>query len=49
VTPADGQWGGPLDNGEVTGMIGQVARREAHLAIDEITITGKHSNIHHPI
>ena len=40
MTPADGQWGGPVEGGNVTGMIGQVNRREAHLAIDEITITG---------
>lgn len=41
VTPPDGQWGGPLPDGSVSGMIGQVARREAHLAICEITISGE--------
>lgn len=41
VTPPDGQWGGPLPDGTVSGMIGQVARREAHLAICEITISGE--------
>ena len=40
LTPPDGQWGGPLPDGNVSGIIGQVARREAHLAICEITITG---------
>ncbi|XP_068228807.1 glutamate receptor ionotropic, delta-2-like [Palaemon carinicauda] len=39
VTPDDGGWGGPLPNGTVTGMIGMVARREAHFAITDITIT----------
>ncbi|XP_063590199.1 glutamate receptor ionotropic, delta-1-like [Penaeus indicus] len=38
--PEDRQWGGPQPDGSVTGMIGQVARHEAHLAINEITITG---------
>ncbi|MPC59492.1 Glutamate receptor ionotropic, delta-1 [Portunus trituberculatus] len=41
LTPPDRQWGGPLPNGSVSGIIGQVARREAHLAICEITITGE--------
>ncbi|XP_069995050.1 probable glutamate receptor [Penaeus vannamei] len=36
----DGQWGGVLPNGTVTGMVGMVARREVHFAINEITITG---------
>ncbi|KAF2350703.1 Ionotropic glutamate receptor L-glutamate and glycine-binding domain, partial [Trinorchestia longiramus] len=39
VSPSDGQWGSPLSDGSVTGMIGMVARQEAHMAIDEITIT----------
>ncbi|XP_042234304.1 glutamate receptor ionotropic, delta-2-like [Homarus americanus] len=39
VSPADGQWGGPLPDGTVSGLIGQVARREAHVAICEITVT----------
>lgn len=41
VLEAGGQWGGPQADGSVTGMIGMVARGEAHLAINEITITGK--------
>ncbi|XP_068228681.1 glutamate receptor ionotropic, delta-1-like [Palaemon carinicauda] len=39
VTPEDGKWGGPLPNGSVVGMIGEVAYRRAHFAICEITIT----------
>ncbi|XP_071522288.1 probable glutamate receptor [Panulirus ornatus] len=40
VSPPDGQWGGLLPDGTISGMIGQVARREVHIAICEITITG---------
>ena len=40
MTPADGLWGAVKSDGKVTGIIGMVARREAHFAIDEITITG---------
>ncbi|XP_066976336.1 glutamate receptor ionotropic, delta-2-like [Macrobrachium rosenbergii] len=40
IKPADGKWGGPLPDGTITGMIGEVARRNAHFAICEITITG---------
>ncbi|XP_042857155.1 glutamate receptor ionotropic, delta-2-like [Penaeus japonicus] len=36
----DGQWGGVLPDGSITGMIGMVARHEVHFAINEITITG---------
>ncbi|KAK7085913.1 hypothetical protein SK128_018158 [Halocaridina rubra] len=39
-TPRDGKWGGPLPDGTVSGMIGEIARREGHFAICEITITG---------
>ncbi|XP_064122845.1 glutamate receptor ionotropic, delta-2-like isoform X2 [Macrobrachium nipponense] len=39
MTPADGQWGGPLPNGSVTGLIGDVYRRQAHFAMTSITIT----------
>ena len=39
VTPEDENWGGPQDDGTISGMIGMVARHEAHIAIDEITIT----------
>lgn len=41
MTPADGQWGGMIENGTWTGMIGMVARHEAHMAISSLTITGK--------
>ncbi|XP_068228563.1 glutamate receptor ionotropic, delta-2-like [Palaemon carinicauda] len=40
IAPPDGKWGGPLPNGTVVGMIGVVARREAHFAFCEISITG---------
>lgn len=49
VTPADGSFGAVNANGSVTGMIGMVARREAHFAIDEITITGENNNNNAPI
>ncbi|XP_045588740.1 glutamate receptor ionotropic, delta-1 [Procambarus clarkii] len=39
VEAKDGQWGGKLANGTITGMIGLVARHEADVAIDELTIT----------
>ncbi|XP_068229256.1 glutamate receptor ionotropic, delta-1-like [Palaemon carinicauda] len=39
MKPADGKWGGPLPDGTITGMIGEVARRNAHIAICEITVT----------
>nr|XP_045610743.1 glutamate receptor ionotropic, delta-1-like [Procambarus clarkii] len=45
VSPADGQWGGPLPDGSVSGVIGQVARRESHLAICEITITANRETV----
>lgn len=41
LSPLDNQWGGVHPNGTVTGLIGLVARREAHIAICEITITSK--------
>ena len=40
MTPVDKEWGNVQDDGNITGMIGMVARREAHYAIDEITIIG---------
>ncbi|XP_071524261.1 glutamate receptor ionotropic, delta-2-like [Panulirus ornatus] len=40
VEPIDRRWGGPEADGSVSGMVGMVARHEAHIAIDEITITG---------
>jgi len=36
----DDKWGNPQSDGTVTGMIGAVYRREAHVAIDIISITG---------
>ncbi|XP_045104339.1 glutamate receptor ionotropic, kainate 3-like [Portunus trituberculatus] len=39
VVPRDRAWGGPQPDGSVTGLIGMVARHEAHVAICEITIT----------
>lgn len=39
--PTDKQWGVALEDGTVTGMVGEVAARRAHLAINELTITGK--------
>ncbi|XP_069193537.1 glutamate receptor ionotropic, delta-2-like [Procambarus clarkii] len=45
VSPADGQWGGPLPDGSVSGLIGQVARRESHLAICELTITANRETV----
>lgn len=39
VLAEDRQWGGVQENGSVTGMIGLVARHQANLAINEITIT----------
>ena len=40
IFPPDNNWGNPLANGSVTGMIGVIARREAHMAIDMLTVTG---------
>ncbi|XP_068246676.1 glutamate receptor ionotropic, delta-2-like [Palaemon carinicauda] len=39
MRPADGQWGNPLPNGTITGMIGMVARREADFAVCFISVT----------
>ncbi|XP_063868105.1 glutamate receptor ionotropic, delta-2-like isoform X2 [Scylla paramamosain] len=39
LSPSDDQWGAVHRNGTVTGLVGLVARREAHIAICEITIT----------
>ena len=41
TTPEDQAWGTLQEDGSVTGMIGQVARREVHFSICEITILGK--------
>lgn len=39
--PDDRKWGNVNADGTVTGMVGEVAARRVHLAIDEISITGK--------
>lgn len=39
--PDDNNWGTVYEDGTVTGMVGEVASRRAHLAITQITITGK--------
>ncbi|KAK4313233.1 hypothetical protein Pmani_015410 [Petrolisthes manimaculis] len=43
--PADKQWGTVREDGTVTGMVGEVAARRAHLAIDEITITASRETV----
>ncbi|KAK4313235.1 hypothetical protein Pmani_015412 [Petrolisthes manimaculis] len=43
--PSDGQWGGVQEDGTVTGMVGEVAARRAHLAINEITITASRETV----
>ncbi|XP_068201564.1 glutamate receptor ionotropic, delta-2-like [Palaemon carinicauda] len=45
VRPPDGAWGYPQPDGTVTGMIGMVARREAHLAITIIAINEKREEV----
>ncbi|KAK4313214.1 hypothetical protein Pmani_015391 [Petrolisthes manimaculis] len=46
--PADHQWGAVLEDGTVTGMVGEVVARRAHFTINQLTITGNHtcSDIH---
>lgn len=39
--PLDQQWGTVLENGTVTGMVGEAAAWRANFAINQITITGK--------
>ncbi|KAK4311516.1 hypothetical protein Pmani_016984 [Petrolisthes manimaculis] len=39
VEPMDRRWGVVLEDGTVTGMVGEVANRRAHFAMNEITIT----------
>ncbi|KAK8393508.1 hypothetical protein O3P69_006679 [Scylla paramamosain] len=39
VEPKDREWGGAFPNGSVYGMVGLVARRLAHVALNELTIT----------
>ncbi|XP_064101797.1 glutamate receptor ionotropic, delta-2-like [Macrobrachium nipponense] len=45
VRPSDGAWGYPQADGTVTGMIGMVSRREAHLAITIIAINEKREEV----
>ncbi|XP_071532036.1 glutamate receptor ionotropic, delta-2-like [Panulirus ornatus] len=39
VRPPDGKWGGPQPDNTVSGLVGQVARHEAHAAMCALTIT----------
>ncbi|KAK4313243.1 hypothetical protein Pmani_015420 [Petrolisthes manimaculis] len=43
--PSDQQWGGVQNDGSVTGMVGEVAARRAHLSINEITITASRETV----
>ncbi|KAK4313239.1 hypothetical protein Pmani_015416 [Petrolisthes manimaculis] len=43
--PADKQWGVAREDGTVTGMVGEVASRRAHLAINELTITASRETV----
>ncbi|XP_068223222.1 glutamate receptor ionotropic, delta-1-like [Palaemon carinicauda] len=43
--PVDGKWGGQISNGSVDGMIGEVFRRDAHIAICSMGITGESCNL----
>ncbi|KAK4313226.1 hypothetical protein Pmani_015403 [Petrolisthes manimaculis] len=43
--PADQMWGTVKKDGTVTGMVGEVANRRAHLALDEITITDSRETV----
>ncbi|XP_063866159.1 glutamate receptor ionotropic, kainate 5-like [Scylla paramamosain] len=45
VVPRDRAWGGPQPDGSITGLIGMVARHEAHVAICEITITDSRETV----
>ncbi|XP_063588909.1 uncharacterized protein LOC134766084 [Penaeus indicus] len=39
IRPPDGYWGAPLDNGSWTGMVGQIYRKEADLALGPFAMT----------
>ncbi|XP_071536859.1 glutamate receptor ionotropic, delta-2-like [Panulirus ornatus] len=39
VLPPDGKWGGPQPDNTITGLVGMVARHEAHATLCELTIT----------
>ncbi|KAK4322295.1 hypothetical protein Pmani_006938, partial [Petrolisthes manimaculis] len=41
--PADHQWGAVLEDGTVTGMVGEVVARRAHFTINQLSITGNHT------
>ncbi|XP_076069238.1 glutamate receptor ionotropic, delta-2-like [Oratosquilla oratoria] len=45
IHPAKREWGNPQPDGTVTGIIGVVARHEAHVAIDEITMTARRETV----
>ncbi|KAK4327868.1 hypothetical protein Pmani_001675 [Petrolisthes manimaculis] len=45
VRPPDGKWGSLQRDGTITGLIGQVARHEAHLALCELTITSSRESV----
>ncbi|KAK3863639.1 hypothetical protein Pcinc_030602 [Petrolisthes cinctipes] len=45
VRPPDGKWGSPQPDGTITGLIGQVARHEAQLALCELTITSSRESV----
>ncbi|XP_071537483.1 glutamate receptor ionotropic, delta-2-like isoform X2 [Panulirus ornatus] len=45
IRPPDGKWGGPQPDNTITGLIGQVARHEAHVALCELTITSSRETV----
>ncbi|XP_069159716.1 glutamate receptor ionotropic, delta-2-like [Procambarus clarkii] len=45
VEPADRRWGGPGQDGSVSGMVGVVYRHQAHLALGELTITEQRASV----
>ncbi|XP_068229154.1 glutamate receptor ionotropic, kainate 5-like isoform X1 [Palaemon carinicauda] len=45
VLPPDGKWGGPADGGKVVGMIGLVSRREADIAICEMSRNAQRESV----
>ena len=45
IKPEKRSWGGPKPDGTVTGLVGQVFRREADMAIDLISINSERKSI----
>ncbi|XP_050690664.1 glutamate receptor ionotropic, delta-1-like [Eriocheir sinensis] len=45
IRPPDGKWGGPQPDGTVTGLIGQVARHEAHATLCELSVTSSRETV----